>query len=104
MPIIEKSGGGPSNAVPLSAKKADGDVPAAPKGWVTVRVLRQGFAPGLDSNGRHYLREVGDVFTIQEKWFSGEWMIRADDGEIPTMPKSPPPTTLPTRPSPVTTF
>lgn len=87
---------------PSVAPTAAPIVHTGPK-WVQVRAVRQGFCPGLDSNGRHYLREVGDLFSVEDRLFSDEWMVKAKDGEaLPELPPEPPPTTLPTAPRPVT--
>lgn len=53
--------------------------------------------------GRHYYREKDDIFTIPVSKFTDEWMVKADgDQEPPALAPEPPPTTLPTRPKPVT--
>ena len=90
---------------PQTAAANPKQVPAAvvPNDYIRVMALRNGFCPSLESGGRHYYREPGDTFTVERKRFTSEWMQEAEEGKgLPPLPVEPPPTTLPTRPKPVT--
>ncbi len=65
----------------------------APAKWIRVRALYPGTSVDR-GNGRHYYRERGEEFDVEESAFTSAWMVKAEAPKLP-VEVDPPATTLP---------